>query len=71
MAYVNSTRIAHNGFADRISALVAAMKAALQRRRVYKQTVRELSALTARELADLGIARSMVTTIAMEAAYGK
>ncbi|MGB8811553.1 MAG: DUF1127 domain-containing protein [Paracoccaceae bacterium] len=71
MAYVNSTRIAHNGFADRISALVASMKTALQRRRVYNQTVRELSALTARELNDLGIARSMVTTIAMEAAYGK
>lgn len=71
MAYVNSTRIAHNGFADRLNAVVAFAKTALQRRRVYAQTVRELNSLTGRELADLGISASQITSIAKEAAYGK
>ena len=71
MAYVNSTRIAHNGFADRLNTLVASMKTALQRRRVYAQTVRELNGLSERELADLGIHAAMITAIAKEAAYGK
>ena len=47
------------------------MKAAIARRAVYAQTVRELNALTDRELADLGIARASITTVAREAAYGK
>ncbi|MBU2957575.1 DUF1127 domain-containing protein [Paracoccus sp. C2R09] len=41
------------------------------RRAVYKQTVRELNALTNRDLADLGINRSMITRLAHEAAWGK
>ncbi|WCR09007.1 DUF1127 domain-containing protein [Paracoccus fistulariae] len=40
------------------------------RRAVYRQTVRELSALTTRELDDLGISRSMIRSLAQEAAYG-
>lgn len=71
MAYVNSTRIAHTGFADRLNAVVANVKTGLQRRRVYAQTVRELNSLTTRELADLGLNASMITAIAKEAAYGK
>lgn len=70
MAYVNSTRIAHNGFADRLNAVVASVKTAMQRRRIYAQTVRELNNLTTRELADLGIAASQINAIAKEAAYG-
>ncbi|RUS60083.1 DUF1127 domain-containing protein [Pseudorhodobacter sp. E13] len=46
-------------------------KEALHRRRVYNQTVSELRALSTRELNDLGISRSMITRIALEAAYGK
>lgn len=71
MAYVNSTRIAHNGFADRLSAVVASVKTALHRRRVFAETVRELNGLSTRDLADLGITASMITSIAKEAAYGK
>ena len=71
MAYVNTTRAASVGFSDRISAMVASMKTALQRRKLYNQTVRELSALSSRDLADLGISRSMITRLALEAAYGK
>ena len=47
------------------------MEQAIARRAIYKQTVRELNALSARELADLGIHRSMITRLAREAAYGK
>ena len=66
MAYLN-TSLAPNGFAG----LRARMQDAIEKRRVYRTTLAELSALTNRELADLGIARSMIKGIALEAAYGK
>ncbi|MBU3028691.1 DUF1127 domain-containing protein [Paracoccus sp. XHP0099] len=40
------------------------------RNAVYRQTVRELNALTTRDLDDLGISRSMITRLAHEAAWG-
>lgn len=39
--------------------------------RVYRRTFAELQSLSARELADLGIARSNIRNLALEAAYGK
>jgi len=39
--------------------------------RLYRETLNELSALSGRELADLGLNRSMLKHIALEAAYGK
>lgn len=42
----------------------------LGRYRVFRQTYDELSALSNRQLADLGINRSMITRIAMDAAQG-
>lgn len=71
MAFVNTTRVAHVGLADRFAAIVKAVKEDLNRRRVYKQTLAELNALSSRELADLGLHRSMLTRVALEAAYGK
>lgn len=71
MAYVNSSRAASYGIADRPAAIVKSIRVGLERRRVFKQTVRELQALSNRELADLGIHRSMITRVANEAAYGK
>ncbi|WP_198431750.1 MULTISPECIES: DUF1127 domain-containing protein [Paracoccaceae] len=71
MAYVNSSRAASYGIADRAAAIVKSIRVGLERRRVFKQTVRELQALSNRELADLGIHRSMITRVANEAAYGK
>ncbi len=44
---------------------------ALARRKVYRATFSELSALTDRDLKDLGIPRSNIKRIAMEAAYGR
>lgn len=70
MAYVNTSRAATFSPADRFSGLLAQVKAAFARRAVFTQTLRELNALSDRELADLGIARADITTIAREAAYG-
>ncbi|KAF0116156.1 MAG: hypothetical protein FD150_641 [Rhodobacteraceae bacterium] len=71
MAYVNTTRIARKGFADRLAMLRDAVLTAIAQRRTYLRTVAELNGLTDRELADLGISRLGITEIAHEAAYGK
>ncbi|MDP3262873.1 MAG: DUF1127 domain-containing protein [Tabrizicola sp.] len=71
MTYVNSTRVARNGLADRFSTLTETIRTALRQRRLYAQAVRELSTLSDRELADLGISRLSIADVAREAAYGK
>jgi uncharacterized protein YjiS (DUF1127 family) len=43
----------------------------MAKRSVYRATVSELTFLSGRELADLGIHRSAIKSIAFEAAYGK
>lgn len=64
---INATQ---NGFLDGLRAYFQNIQAETARRRVYRKTVRELNALTAQELADLGIHRSMIRSLAMETAYG-
>ncbi|WP_298846890.1 DUF1127 domain-containing protein [uncultured Ruegeria sp.] len=49
-------------------ALVENAKIRFVRHRMYRQTVSELSALSNRELADLGLHRSMIRRVAMQAA---
>ena len=71
MADLNATRIAPIGLGDRIAAALASIKDAARRRAVYRQTLRELNALSMRDLNDLGIHKSMIARIAREAAYGK
>lgn len=66
MAYVLSTRST-----ERPSGLFAALGAALARRRVYSRTLAELSNLSDRDLAELGISRLSIADVAREAAYGK
>ncbi|MGC1496705.1 MAG: DUF1127 domain-containing protein [Sulfitobacter sp.] len=45
------------------------MQRALAKRKIYRDTHNELSALTDRDLNDLGISRSNIKRLAMEAAY--
>lgn len=71
MAYSTVTRGAHIGLSDRIAAVFSALRDSRQRYRMYRQTVQELSVLSDRELHDLGLSRSSIETIALEAAYGK
>lgn len=65
---------AHNaaalGFAGRLTAAIQRMQEHRARRAIYRQTVRELNALTTRDLHDLGIDRSMIGRLAHEAAWG-
>ncbi len=51
--------------------IFAALRETLARRKVYRQTLNELKSLSERELNDLGMHRSMLTRVALEAAYGK
>lgn len=72
MAYLNTTtRAAGFGLRDRFAALVRLYNEGAARRRVYRQTVNELMSLSDRELADLGIHRSLITRVALEAANAK
>lgn len=50
-----------------MTSLIARIQAALATRRQYNTTVRELQALSARDLQDLGISRSDIPAIAREA----
>lgn len=71
MAYANSSRAVSVSLADRLAATMTVLRSALQRRRIYDQTLRELKALSDRDLADLGIHRAMIRNVAREAAYGR
>jgi uncharacterized protein YjiS (DUF1127 family) len=66
MAYVNNTRTIT--LADRFAAFRNELSTVLAKRKVYNTTVSELSNLSNRELADLGIHRSAIKGIARESA---
>jgi uncharacterized protein YjiS (DUF1127 family) len=68
MAYVSSTTVGSLGLRQRFADFIQRARAARKSRAVYLQTVEELSALTDRDLADLGIARISIEDIAREAA---
>ncbi|MDA5094043.1 DUF1127 domain-containing protein [Aliiroseovarius sp. KMU-50] len=70
MAHATEILNAHAGIADRLIALLADFKEAMAKRAIYRETVRELSKLSLRELDDLGIARGEIQSIASKAAYG-
>lgn len=69
MAFLTDTFSVQSTMGDKIAALWAQLVDANAKRVVFKTTVRELNALSGRELADLGVHRSMIRRIAMEAAY--
>lgn len=59
------------GLIVRIGDFFRNLQDARRRYRVYRQTVAELDGLSDRELVDLGLGRSMIDAVALEAAYGK
>ena len=70
MAYASNTQsAARNGLATRFDALLIDIRARLARRRVFNQTLHELSQLSNRELADLGLSRTEIRRVAWQAAY--
>lgn len=68
MAYVNS-RSASLSISDRVANVVKMVKDAVERRRIYTATVRELSGLSDRDLSDIGLSRGNIEDLAREAAY--
>lgn len=71
MAYVHSNSADAASLRDRTVALVTSFRAALARRSLYLQTLRELRGLSNRELSDLGLDRHALTKVANMVAYGK
>ena len=70
MAQVNATLRGTRTFGERAQALIVSFRQAAQRRAVYRRTLRELKALSVRELADLGLHPSIIEEVAREAAFG-
>jgi len=71
MAYVSNTNATSLSLVQRFEEFRAQLVEAAAQRKIYRATVAELSELSNRELADLGLHRSMIKRIALEAAYGK
>ncbi|AUC54830.1 MAG: DUF1127 domain-containing protein [Sagittula sp.] len=63
--YTSQSQSALTGFAG----IVETIRARRARRKVFNQTFRELSSLSNRELADLGLGRSEIRRVAYQAAY--
>ena len=55
----------------RLAPLRGTLRARYEAWRVYRKTRTELSALSDRELDDLGLSRSSIPAVSHEAAYGK
>ena len=71
MAFVADIRALEASFAQRMAAAAKHMVHRINDHRMYRRTVRELQALDARDLTDLGLSRSMIPSVAHEAVYGK
>lgn len=71
MAYATHTHASTLSLAARLTEIREHASDAYKSWRVYRNTVNELSDLTDRDLADLGIHRSEINGIAMDAAYGQ
>ncbi|KAF0675444.1 DUF1127 domain-containing protein [Profundibacterium mesophilum] len=68
MAYMNTTRTAGNSFFDGFGTISTDLSRRWARYRMFRRTVSELSELSNRELADLGLHRSSIRAIAADAA---
>jgi len=71
MAYNSALTSSRFDLVARAQALFADAKDAWARYSLYSTTLNELRDLSDRELADLGLARSNLRSIAYETAYGK
>ncbi len=69
MTYVSTTR--GLSLADRFGAYRGRLREARAKRELYNRTLRELSLLTDRDLADIGISRYAIEDLAHEHAYGR
>ena len=71
MAYQSTISTpAGSSLANRLSAFVAELRTKAARRKIYRETLRELQSLNARELNDLGLNKTMLKRVAYQATYG-
>lgn len=68
MASIEQTTRAAGALRARLDETLAGLRAAMHRRSLYNRTLREMHALSDRELADLGLHRSELRRIAWQAA---
>tara|TARA_R110002049_G_scaffold23781_7_gene84902 strand:- start:123419 stop:123631 length:213 start_codon:yes stop_codon:yes gene_type:complete len=66
MAYVNSTSATTPSFFARIGNALDALATRYKQHRLYRETFDGLSALSNRELADLGLSRSELRRVSWE-----
>ncbi len=71
MAYASAHHTRTAGIFAPIADAFSALRATWARSRSYMRAYNELNALSTRDLADLGISRSMISRLAYEAAYGR
>ncbi len=68
MAMVQTQSAVKNAPAFNFASMIENIKTRYVRHRIYRRTVNELSALSNRDLADLGLYRSMIRRLAKQAA---
>ncbi|AVW91540.1 DUF1127 domain-containing protein [Celeribacter baekdonensis] len=71
MAYANDIRSAAPASSASFGGLFKSLAERFARYKVYRETVLELSGLTDRDLADMGMSRASINAVAYEAAYSK
>ncbi|WP_342070489.1 DUF1127 domain-containing protein [Yoonia algicola] len=71
MTVHTETFFAGTSLSERFASFRAQLADKAAKRRVYHQTLSELESLSNRDLADLGMSRSMIQSVAYEAAYAE
>ncbi|MBO6602646.1 MULTISPECIES: DUF1127 domain-containing protein [Paracoccaceae] len=71
MAYVSGSHSSALSFGDRLAEIKTQLVEAYTAHKLYRRTMTELERCSDRELNDLGLSRSMIKSVALEAAYGK
>lgn len=69
MAFIQTQTTNQNSIFDRLQHLLLALVSRYKKYKLFKRTVSELRELSGRELSDLGISRSTIVTVALEAVY--
>ncbi|TNJ40147.1 DUF1127 domain-containing protein [Phaeobacter sp. B1627] len=70
MATLNSINAQKTFAAGGVAHMLQVAREKFAQYRVYRETLNELNELSSRDLADLGLNRSMLKRVALEAAYG-
>lgn len=69
MAVASDIRV-ENSLLERVATVLSTWAEKRAKRAQFRTTLRELNELSGRELADLGLHRSQLKSVAMEATYG-